>query len=121
MVASELYRRGSYRWWWRVLRHSVQQMLFVGVGKSCLQRKESRSFWNDVHALVGFAGLCLQRARHGIRFEGLHRLRRRHVPPFRQMLVGPGQPGWQNETELCSKVSILTESCGASTEMPPRI
>ena len=118
MVASELYRRGSYRWWWRVLRQSVQQRLFVGVSESCLQRKESRSFWTDVHVLVGFAGLCLQSVCHGFRIEGLHRLRRHHEPSFRQMLVGPWQLRWQNEAELCGKVSILTESFEASTEMP---
>ena len=118
MVASELYRRGSYRWCWRVLRQSVQQRLFADVSESCLQRKESRSFWTDVHVLVGFAGLCLQSVCHGFRIEGLHRLRRHHEPSFRQMLVGPWQPRWQNEAEPCSKVSILTESFEASTEMP---
>ena len=40
VVASELYRRGSYMWWWRVLRQSVQQRLFVGVSDSCLQRTD---------------------------------------------------------------------------------
>ena len=52
-ATSEAYW-GNYRWWWGVLRQNVQQKLSVAVSESCLQRKESTSFWTDVQVLVGF-------------------------------------------------------------------